>query len=155
MFLKKFRCQQRSDSVPAGRSKSVSLALARDRARAVRSQVEVGIDPIAERRKAAGVPTFREAAAAVHAEHKGSWKNGKHRKQWLATLDTYAFPTFGDWSVAQVDAPAVRDALAAIWLTKPETARRLRQRIVTVENTGNKRGHSLAGSPGIKRGQSC
>jgi len=78
------------------------------------------------------IPTFRESAALVHAEHKGGWKNGKHQKQWLSTLETYAFPAFGDWSVAQVDAPAVRDALAAIWLTKPETARRLRQRIVTV-----------------------
>jgi integrase len=53
-------------------------------------------------------------------------------RQWLATLKVYAFPKFGDWSVADVDAAAVRDALAAIWLTKPETARRLRQRIRTV-----------------------
>jgi len=122
----------RRRDIGLGSASKVSLALARDRARIVRSQVEVGIDPVAERRKAAGIPTFREGAAAVHAEHKGGWKNGKHRKQWLATLETYAFPAFGDWSVAAVDAPAVRDALAAIWLSKPETARRLRQRIVTV-----------------------
>jgi integrase len=115
-----------------GSASKVSLALARERARTVRSQVEAGIDPIAERRKAAGIPTFRESAASVHAEHKGSWKNAKHSKQWLATLEAYAFPAFGDVAVSEVDAPAVRDALAAIWLTKPETARRLRQRIVTV-----------------------
>lgn len=115
-----------------GSAGKVTLALARDRARTVRSQIEAGIDPIAERRKAAGIPTFREAAATVHAEHKGGWKNDKHRKQWLATLEAYAFPAFGDVSVGSVDAAAVRDALAAIWLTKPETARRLRQRIVTV-----------------------
>ena len=47
-------------------------------------------------------------------------------------MEAYAFPAFGDESVAHVDAAAVRDALAAIWLTKPETARRLRQRIRTV-----------------------
>jgi integrase len=122
----------RRRDIGLGSASKVSLALARDRARAVRSQVEVGIDPVAERRKAAGIPSFREAAAAVHAEHKRGWKNGKHRAQWLATLEAYAFPAFGDWSVAEVDAPAVRDALAAIWLTKRETAKRLRQRIVTV-----------------------
>ena len=115
-----------------GSASKVTLALARDRARQVRSQVEAGIDPVAERAKAAGIPTFREAAAKVHAEHKGGWKNEKHRKQWLATLETYAFPAFGDLGVDKVDAPAVRDALAAIWLAKPETARRLRQRIATV-----------------------
>ena len=58
----------------------------------------------------AGIPTFREATA----------------------LEAYAFPAFGDVSLASIDAPAVRDALALIWLTKPETARRLRQRIRTV-----------------------
>jgi len=115
-----------------GSAAKVSLKLARDRAGLVRSQVEVGIDPVAERRKAAGVPTFRQAAASVHAEHKTGWKNGKHRDQWISTLENYAFPAFGDRAVSAVDAPAVRDALAAIWLTKPETARRLRQRIRTV-----------------------
>ncbi len=115
-----------------GGASKVSLALARERAGNVRSQIEAGIDPIAERRKAAGVPTFREAAALVHAEHKRGWRNAKHGGQWLATLTAYAFPTLGDVSVSRIDAPAVRDALAAIWLTKPETARRLRQRISTV-----------------------
>lgn len=122
----------RRRDIGVGSAGKVSLKLARERAALVRSQVEAGIDPIAERRKAAGVPTFREAAALVHAEHKAGWKNGKHQKQWLSTLEAYAFPTFGDVSVALVDAPAVRDALASIWLIKPETARRLRQRIRTV-----------------------
>ena len=115
-----------------GSASKVPLKLARERAVLVRSQVEAGIDPVAERRKAAGIPTFRQAAALVHAEHKGSWANGKHQAQWLSTLEAYAFPAFGDVSVANIDAPAVRDALAAIWLQKPETARRLRQRIRTV-----------------------
>lgn len=115
-----------------GSASKVPLALARERARDLRSNVEAGVDPIAERRKAAGIPSFRSAAASVHAEHQGGWKNAKHSKQWLATLNAYAFPTFGDLPVSEVDAQAVRDALAAIWLTKPETARRLRQRIVTV-----------------------
>ena len=110
----------------------VPLKLARERAEILRQQVEAGIDPVAERRKAAGIPTFREAAKLVHAEHKKGWKNGKHQAQWLSSLEAYAFPAFGDVSVALVDAPAVRDALAAIWLAKPETARRLRQRISTV-----------------------
>ena len=115
-----------------GSAKKVSLAVARERAAKVRSQVEVGLDPVAERRKEAGIPTFREAAAIVFAENKKSWRNAKHRDQWLSTLTTYAFPYFGDMAVSKVEGPQVRDALVAIWLDKPETARRVRQRVVAV-----------------------
>jgi hypothetical protein len=54
----------RRRDIGLGSVKKVSLALARERAAKVRSQIEAGIDPIAERRKAAGIPTFREAAAS-------------------------------------------------------------------------------------------
>lgn len=122
----------RRRDIGLGSEAKVSLKLARERAAQARSQVEAGVDPVAERRRAAGIPSFREASALVHAEHKRGWKNGKHQAQWLSTLTAYAFPSIGDVSVASVDAPMVRDVLAAIWLTKPETARRLRQRICTV-----------------------
>lgn len=122
----------RRRDIGLGSASKVSLALARERARLTRSQIEAGIDPVAERRRAAGIPTFREAAAAVHAEHKASWKNGKHQGQWLSSLEAHAFPELGDRSVADIDAATVRDVLAAIWLKKPETARRVRQRIRTI-----------------------
>ena len=122
----------RRRDIGLGSASKVPLKLARERAIEVRYQVEAGIDPVAQRQRAAGIPTFSEAGKMVHAEHSASWKNAKHRAQWISTLQTYAFPAFGNRSVADVDAAAVRDALAAIWLEKPETARRLRQRICTV-----------------------
>jgi integrase len=115
-----------------GSAKKVTLAQARDKSSKIRSQVEAGIDPLIERRKEAGIPTFREAAVLVFAENKKNWRNAKHKAQWLSTLTAYAFPHFGDMSVSDVEGPHVRDALVAIWLEKPETARRVRQRIVTV-----------------------
>ncbi|NNC47657.1 MAG: tyrosine-type recombinase/integrase [Sphingomonas sp.] len=122
----------RRRDIGLGSAAKVPLKLARERAATVRTQVEMGIDPIAERKKAAGIPTFREAAKAVHSEHAPSWKNPKHRAQWLSSLKSYIFPSFGDRAVSQVEAADVRDALAAIWLDKPETARRIRQRVCTV-----------------------
>ena len=116
-----------------GSFKDISLTEARDKARDYRKQLRAGIDPVAAKRKTLEqIPTFRVAAKAVHTEHKPSWRNRKHGAQWLATLQTYVFPHFGDVPVDQVDTGDVRDALAAIWLTKPETARRVRQRIGTV-----------------------
>jgi integrase len=122
----------RRRDIGLGSAKKVSLALARERARRVRSQMEAGIDPIFERRKEAGIPTFREAAAKVFAETNKVWRNAKHRAQWLSTLNTYVFPYIGDTSIAKIDGPAVREVLVKIWLDKPETARRVRQRIVAV-----------------------
>jgi integrase len=116
-----------------GSLKDISLTDARDKAREYRKLLRAGTDPLAAKRKAlAQIPTFREAAKAVHAEHKASWRNGKHGAQWLATLDSYVFPKFGDLRIDEVDTGNVRDALAEIWLMKPETARRVRQRIGTV-----------------------
>jgi integrase len=116
-----------------GSLKIVSLAEARDAAFVMRKKIAQGIDPVEERKQERiVVPTFRNAAKMVHEEHQAGWKNGKHQKQWLATLETYAFPLMGDRLVDQIEGPLIRDALAPIWLSKPETARRVRQRIGAV-----------------------
>lgn len=112
-----------------GSVSKVTLAVARKRRDVIRAQVEAGLNPVVERKKAQGIPTFRQAAALVYAEHKGAWSNGKHNTQWLNSLETYAFPTIGDLPVNKVDGPAIRDLLAEIWIEKNETARRVRQRI--------------------------
>jgi integrase len=130
-----------------GAARKVTLSEARTRAAATRAQVEAGLDPVAQRRKAAGLPTFREAAAQVHAEHKKGWKNGKHQNQWLRTLEVYAFPTLGDRLVSEIDGPVVRDVLADIWTDKPETARRVRQRIGAVLDWAYSKGHRESEAP--------
>ena len=122
----------RRRDIGLGSARKVGLALARTRAAEARSQIEIGVDPVAQRRRAAGIPTFREAAALVHAEHKKTWRNGKHQAQWLKTLETYAYPSIGDRPVSTIEGPAVRDLLADIWNDKPETAKRVLQRVCTV-----------------------
>ena len=115
-----------------GSASKVSLTVARERAREVRTWVELGLDPLFERRKAEGIPTFREAAAKVLAQHRATWRNEKHEKQWIRTLEAYAFPHLGNVQVNDITGPMIRNVLAEIWLAKPETARRVRQRIGTV-----------------------
>jgi len=137
----------RRRDIGLGSASKVSLSLARTRATEARSQIEVGIDPVAQRRKAAGIPTFREAASLVHTEHKRSWRNGKHQAQWLRTLEVYAFPSIGDVPVSEIDGPAVRDLLAEIWLDKPETARRVRQRVGAVLDWAYSKGHRADEAP--------
>jgi integrase len=111
----------------------VSLAQARDEAVRLRKIARDGGDPIAEKRKARQtVPTFEEAARQVHESQSKSFRNEKHKAQWLATLDAYVFTVFGSRRVDHVDSSDVLKALSPIWLEIPETARRVRQRIKTV-----------------------
>jgi len=115
-----------------GSASKVTLDQARERAREVRTWMELGLDPLFERKKAQGIPTFKEATAKVLAAHRKTWRNEKHEGQWLQTLTSYAFPQIGDVKVSEITGPMIRNVLSEIWLSKPETARRVRQRIGTV-----------------------
>ena len=110
----------------------VSLSDARKARDVVRGQFEAGLDPVVERKKADGVPTFRVAAATVHKAQRKAWSDGKHQSQWINTLTTYAFPVIGDLPVNKIDQRAILDVLLPIWIEKNETARRVRQRIGAV-----------------------
>lgn len=132
-WLLRVQADGRRRDIGLGSLKSVSLADAREAAFLTRKKIAQGIDPVAKRKEERLViPMFRDAAKLVHEEHQEGWKNGKHQKQWLATLETYAFPLLGNRRVDQIEGPLIRDVLAPIWLSKPETARRVRQRIGTV-----------------------
>ena len=126
----------------------VTLAEARAKSLEYRRQIAQGIDPLAERKKVEDpVPTFREAAIRVHEEHKAGWKNGKHQDQWINTLTTYAYPKLGSRLVNDIEGPIIRDVLAPIWLAKPETARRVRQRIGAVLDWSYAKGYRPTEAP--------
>ncbi|WP_298335080.1 integrase arm-type DNA-binding domain-containing protein [uncultured Erythrobacter sp.] len=111
----------------------VTLAEARELAIDMRRDIQRGIDPIEERkRQKIEILTFKAAAEKVHTEQKATWKNGKHQDQWIRTLETYAFPKLGDRLVNDIEGPLIREVLLDFWLEKPETARRVKQRIGVV-----------------------
>jgi integrase len=119
--------------VGLGGLRLVSLAEAREQALAFRKLARNGGDPLAERRRHRRlIPTFEEAARSVHGEHSVAWRNAKHAAQWFSTLAQYVFPTIAGRRVDQIETPDILRVLAPIWLTKPETARRVRQRIGTI-----------------------
>jgi len=63
---------------------------------------------------------------------KSGWANKRHSNSWLASLENHIFPAIGAKAVDQVTSVMVRDALVPIWLSIPETARRILQRIGTI-----------------------
>jgi len=112
-----------------GSFKDITLNEAREKAREYRKLLRSGVDPLEAKRKLREIPTFKAVAEAYHGEWKKHRRNAKHEAQWLSTLEAYAFPHFGGLRVDQIETGHVREAVAEIWLTKPETARRVRQRI--------------------------
>ena len=88
-----------------------------------------GGDPLAEKRRRQGVPSFAEATARVVEQKQAGWRNRAHGREWILTFERYAFPRIGKMPVSEVTSADVLEILAPIWHTKADTARRLRQRI--------------------------
>jgi integrase len=125
-----------------GSARDVSLSDAREQAAVMRREARAGRDPAEQRRAAKRARlSFEAAAEKVHTGRQGTWRNAKHQAQWISTLRTYAFPTIGRMAVGDVQAADVLKVLAPIWLTKPETARRVRQRIGVVLDWATTAGH--------------
>lgn len=110
---------------------ALTLAEARNKAGEGRKLAKNGINPIQEWKRE-NVPTFEVAARRYHEIVRAGWKKGKHGAQWLSTLEAYAFGAIGNMQVDTVDAAAIQRVLLPIWLTIPETARRVRQRVGAV-----------------------
>ncbi len=126
---------------------TVSLAGARQHADAHRSAIAEGRDPLAEKRRAS-MPTFAEAAVTVHEANLGRWRSGKHTAQWLATLERYAFPRLGHMKLDRIERRDVLGVLTPIWSSKPETARRVRQRIRAVLKWAQAHGYVMHNAAG-------
>jgi integrase len=122
----------------------VSLSEAREEAILLRRIARKGGDPLKERRQERRIiPTFEEAAHLVHESHSATFRNAKHKAQWISTLQSYVFPFFGSRPVDQVGSGDVLAALSPIWVDKPETARRVKQRIRTVMDWCKASGYRL------------
>ena len=115
-----------------GSARLVSLAEAREQALANRKLARSGGDPLAERRRAQGIPTFAEAARAVVEQKRASWRDSTHAKTWLSSLERFAFPRVGGRPVSEVNSADVIEILTPIWYVKMQTARKVRHRIRAV-----------------------
>ena len=109
-----------------------SLASAREKARGNRKLAREGGDPLAEKRRAEGIPTFAEAASRVLEQKQGGWRNPRHSREWLSSLSLFAFPRIGKVPVSEVTSADLLEILTPIWHRKASSARRVRQRLRVV-----------------------
>lgn len=150
-WILRLRVAGRRQPIGLGPYPQVSLAEAREQARKLSLEAKGGVNLVARKRAqrsaliaaASKNKTFKECAEAYMDAHATDYTNEKHRKQWSSTLDAYAYPVIGSMLVADVTMRHVLDvlqqntthrngAVGKLWYTKPETAKRLLDRIRTV-----------------------
>ena len=78
------------------------------------------------------MPTFAYATEQVWNQLRPAWRNRKHPKAWLSSLERYAFPRIGKMPVSEVSSGDVLEILSPIWHVKAPMARCVRRRIRTV-----------------------
>ena len=129
----------------------VSLAEAREQAKKLVIEAKQGVNLKAKKRNersamlsaASKNKTFRDCASAYMQAHESDYTSDKHRKQWPATLEAYAYPVIGNMLVSDIAMPDVKKVLeqetttsdgqiGKLWFVKTETAKRLLGRIKTV-----------------------
>ena len=150
-WLLRVRVGNTRHPIGLGSYPQVSLAEAREQAKGLVMEAKQGVNLKVqkdERRSAllaaqARTKTFEECAKA-YVEAKGvEHTNDKHRKQWVTTLETYAYPLIGKRLVSDITRADVLRVLnqpadpkkpdsGSFWLVKNETANRVLGRIKTV-----------------------
>jgi integrase len=134
-----------------GSGNDVPLADAREKAAEARRQLARGINPIDERKRDGGIPTFGSVADDVCETLAAGFRNEKHKAQWRMTLTIYAAPLRSK-PVDTISAEDVLAVLKPIWTEKPETASRVRGRIEKVLDAAKAKGHRTGENPARWRG---
>jgi integrase len=150
-WVLRFTWRGKAREMGLGTPATVALADAREKAARARRMVAQGIDPIHERKRAGGVPTFGEMADQVRESLSAGFRNEKHRVQWKSSLATYAAP-LKDKAVDTIATDDVIEVLRPIWTTKAETASRVRGRIEKVLDAAKAKGFRHGENPARWRG---
>ncbi|WP_129777314.1 tyrosine-type recombinase/integrase [Peristeroidobacter soli] len=94
-----------------------------------------------------GPITFEWCARTYVAAQEAGWKSKKHSKQWISTLEDYAFPVIGPLHPRDITLEHTLRILKPIWTTKTETATRVRGRIESILDWAEHRNHRSGKNP--------
>lgn len=143
---------------------NVSLKRARAETGVQRKLILQGVDPVTERqriqreqktimqRKKVEKVIFSDVADDYIQAHREGWRSAKHAQQWENTLRQYADPVIGDKAPCEITTDHVLEILRPIWLEKPETASRVRNRIELVLDAAKARELRKGENPARWRG---
>lgn len=131
-WLLRYSHNNRAREMGLGSATLFGLPEARERAQAARRHLADGFDPIEVRGvpRAAGGRTWGQAVDDFIAAKKAEWKGAAQAAQWVQSLKDHG-PDRG-LPVSAVTTELVLSLLQPLWVSKTETATRLRGRIERV-----------------------
>jgi integrase len=140
-WVLRYEHRKRERWMGLGSAEFVTLAQAREQAFELRRKLKhEKIDPL-EQRKASAIgariaaltgATFEQVALRCIEMKSSEWRGDGSHREWLSTLQRYAFPVLGPLPVSAIDAMLVHRVLEPIWSTKPHVGQRLRERLEAV-----------------------
>jgi integrase len=102
VYVVQFRKDGRSRRIAIGDHGRLTPDEARSEAKKLLGAVEVGVDPIAERRAARGVRTFREVADEFMSRHVGAKRKGRTKYEYDRLLNVHLLPTLGSRRITDI-----------------------------------------------------
>jgi integrase len=162
------RIKNGAKRVPLGLGSYPQLTLkeAREKARRLVVEARDGVDLLESKRARrqalldaqAKSKTFEQVAKEYVEAHSADYTNEKHRKQWVSTLQSYAYPLIGKMPVASIEMTHILQVLtqettghdgesAKLWYAKPQTGYRLLGRIKTVLDAASVAGYRSGTNP--------
>jgi hypothetical protein len=130
-WIFRFANNGKQQNISLGAYPKVSISEARIKAQSARDELDRGSNPLTQRKTAKAATfvmqarvhkTFREFSLECLEKKRLEWSNPKHAKQWLYTLQEFAFPVIGDLPLDQVNMEHILSILSPIWASKTETA---------------------------------
>ncbi|HEX8585838.1 MAG TPA: Arm DNA-binding domain-containing protein [Allosphingosinicella sp.] len=113
----------------------VSLAEARAAAMDIRKMIRAGLDPVEQRAlkrpSRPSRPTFEVVARKCYESLRKGWKD-RRNASWISSFENHVFPLIGSRPIDAIDSKAALSVMEPIWLTIPDTARKILQRIGAV-----------------------
>jgi integrase len=158
-WLLRIQRDGKRQDIGLGSAKLLTLAEARNKAFGLRKAVKLdNRDVLTEKKdEAAAKISFREAACQYHSENKAGWKSDVYSRQWLASLENYAFPKLGKMVTGTITAADIITVITPIWQEIPETARQVRNRICAVLDYAHAKGwrsrEAPSGNGSLKAGR--
>jgi integrase len=129
----------------------VSLAKAREKAKAQRELLADGLDPITVKHEAQEIPTFGALAALVIEAKTKELRNAKSVTRWERALNTYA-AELTEIQVSEITVAHVLKVLKPLWERVPESAQKTRGYIEAVLDAAKAKGFRKGDNPARWRG---
>lgn len=145
------RGASKETSISLGPSRDVTLAEARVKAGQCRAALQRGADPKTEFTKP-DIPTFGAVADQLIADVGKGFRNEKTRAAWNLTLGDAYCSKLRKLRIDQIGVAEVLEALKPVWLTRPETARRMRERLERVFDVAEAAGYREGKNPARWKG---